>query len=386
MKLLALLVGLLVAASSVKAVTTAPERPFRDFFPTGVWYFWEDDASYINRHVDDLSRAKSYYKRTIKDLADHGVNLMIANWTPRDHRLIVLDEAAKNGVKVIVHLDEMNSLINEGKSFDEMVSAAKKATAGIRNHPALAGYYLIDEPSTSPEVVQHIADARRAVEKADPKHPGFSCLLGAYEELLKTVDYRVLLIDIYPLGVKWNGDFSGYISELERGRRNAGDRPLWVILQAFGKPDAWKIPTPAEMRAQVWLALVKGANGIVYFIYQSTTGIQGEWLQGLVDMDLKPMDSRWAEIGRINSQLKKLGPKLLKLRPADFPIPVTGENLVVSSFGDESGKPYAIVVNRDTKSAVSVKWNAAAPTDVLTGRKLGTSFTLKPGDGKLLRL
>ena len=361
-----------------------PRPAFTDFFPLGTWYFWENDASYIGRHTDDQAKVNEYYRRTMKDLGDHGFNLVFPCWTPHDHRQIMLDEARKNGIKAILHLDEINGVIASGEAGDkkDLFEIASSAIKDFKDHPAVAGYYMIDEPSNAPDVAQRIARARKVLEAVDPKHPGFSCLLGGYEDLLKTVDYRVLLIDIYPLGVGWNGDFSGYIHELERGARNAGDRPLWVILQAFGKPNAWKIPTPEEIRAQVWLALAHGAKGIVYFIYQSTTGYQGEWLQGLVDMDLKPMDSRLDEVGRINADIKKLAPTLPKLKPADFKLPEMPPSIVAKGFTDGKSR-FVIIANKDTKNAVSLNLDLKS-VDVLTGSP--PASTLPPGGGMVLRV
>ncbi len=371
---------------------------FNDFFPTSTWFFWEDDATYINRHVDDPVKAREYYEYTIKDLADHGFNMVFGIWTPHDHRKLLLDTAEKNGVKVILQLDEINHFITSTppnpplpkggiRRGENVFEVAEEAIKEVKTHPALIGYYMIDEPNNSPEVARRIALARRALEALDPKHPGFSCLLGAYEELLETVDYQVLMIDIYPLHPNWSGDWTHYIRELERGQRNQGDRPLWVILQAFGKPNnAWKIPTAEEIRAQVWLALAHGAKGIVYFIYQSTTGFQGEWLQGMVDMDLKPMDGRLAEVGRINAQIHKLAPTLLRLKPAEFALPSVPDQCLVKGLIGPGGAKYAVIVNKDTKREAVIPWTAKGTVDMLTKAEIGASIKLPAGGGVLLRL
>lgn len=365
-------------------------KPEYDFssFPIGTWYFWEDDATYIGRIVEDDVRAKDYYSRTMKDLGDHGFNLIVPVWTPKHRRALMLDEAHKNGIRALVHIDEINHLINMGDASDRenVYRIMEDAVKDTKDHPAVAGYYLIDEPTNRPDVAARIARSMRALEMVSPRHPGFSCLLGGYEQLLETVNYPVLLIDIYPIGPNWNGSFAGYIGELERGQRNAGGRPMWVILQAFGKPNAWKIPTSEEISAQVWLALAHGAKGIVYFIYQSTTGYQGEWLQGMVDMDLKPMDDRLEGVGKINETLRKLGPVILTLEPADFEIPVRAEGLVVKGFADPSGVMYVVLANPDTTKTVLARWEGPQPTDVLTRAKTRSLIVLRPGDGRLLKI
>jgi hypothetical protein len=324
----------------------------------------------------------------MKDLGDHGFNLVFPCWTPHDHRQIMLDEAQKNGIKAILHLDEINSLITSGEAGDkeDLFQVASDAIKDYKDHPAVAGYYMIDEPSNAPDVAQRIARARKVLEAVDPKHPGFSCLLGGYEDLLKAVDYQVLLIDIYPLSPNWSGDWSGYIGQLERGQKNAGERPLWVILQAFGKPNnSWKIPTPEEIRAQVWFALAHGAKGIVYFIYQSTAGFQGEWLQGMVDMDLKPMDGRLDEVGRINAHVTRLAPTLLKLRPADFKLPDMPASVLAKGFTDGKVR-YVILANKDVKNSARLTWTGASASDILTRMKIGSEVSLAPGAGMVLKL
>ena len=149
---------------------------------------------------------------------------------------------------------------------------------------------------------------------------------------MRAVELPVLLLDAYPLVSDWSGGFSDYIARLERGRRNAGDRPLWIAPQAFGKPNAWKTPAPEEIRAQVWLALAHGAKGLVHFIYQSTTGLEGDGILGLVDMDLKPIDGRLDELERLNADLDRLSPTLLSLRPAEVAPPEVPGSVVARAF------------------------------------------------------
>jgi len=359
---------------------------FKKFFPTGIYFFNEDDMEYLNRYIEDPVQARKYYETAIKDNAEHGINLLIIG-PPKDHLKMALDIAAKYHVKAIVPLESVRLTLGSEEAFysQNLMDTVWNSIKDIKDHPALLGYYLIDEPSDSAEMANRISTVKKILEAMDPKHPGFSCLLGGYENLFKTVDYQTLLIDIYHIYVGWSGDLSSYESEVDRGIRAAGDKPLWVIPQVFGKPNVWLIPTPAELRAQVWLALAHGAKGMVYFIYQSTTGVQGEWLQGLVDMQLKPMDQRLDEMGKINADIKKLAPVLLKLKPADFPVDISNDKIVARGFTDKRVK-YVILANKDIKNPQTVKWNGKLATNVLTGKPVTSDFTLEAGAGVLLRL
>jgi hypothetical protein len=230
---------------------------------------------------------------------------------------------------------------------------------------------------------------RLALEVADPDHPSFGCPTnagGSYDDLLPAVELPVLLVDAYPLVSDWSGGFSDYIARMESSRWNAGDRPLWIAPQAFGKRNRWKTPTPEEIRAQVWLALAHGAKGLVHFIYQSTTGLHGDGIQGLVDMDLKPIDGRLDELERINGDLDRLSPTLLSLRPRDFALPEVPSSVVARAFLSTEEGCYAIVVNTDVENPIRFAWTGPAATDVLAGGEIGPEIELAAGGGKVLEL
>ena len=93
--------------------------------------------------------------------------------------------------------------------------------------------------------------------------------------------------------------------------------PLSCRLHRFGMK--WRTPTVEEIRAQVWVALACGARGIVHFIYQSTTTVDGCGIAGLVDAELNPDGDRLAGIAQINSELTRLAPVLSTLRPDSAP-------------------------------------------------------------------
>lgn len=357
-----------------------------EYFPTGVWYYYDALSPAKRAANNEPKEVAAYYDRTLRDLSEHGVNMIVFCWVPKTYRKLLLDTAWKYNIKGLVALDDVTTMITNGKPEDQMnlFDLAENTIKGIKDHPAVGGWYICDEPQSNDELVKRIADAKNALELIDPKHPSFSCLLGGYEDILKAVDYRVLLVDIYLLWEKWDGDMSGYIGELDRAHRNAGDRPLWIIPQIFGKPGTWKIPTPEECRAQVWLALAHGAKGFIYFIYQSTP--DGEFLQGMVDMDLKPMDGRFAEIAQLNADIKKLSRVLLGLKAADYPIPAKSDSVLARAFVDGSGARYAILASKDTKRRSVVRWEGEPATDMLTGASAGRLITLEPGAGRLLKL
>jgi len=373
----------------------------RDYFPLGVWYFWEEDASYINRHVDDDNKAQEYYRRTTADLAGLGINTIIGNWTPRDHRGYLLDEAHKRGIKVIVHLDEVNSYLwqPDRLATGNFVQDICEAVSTAKDHPATLGYYLVDEPAPTPENIGNIRMARQVVEALDPDRPGFSCLNTGWETIYPQVGYQVLLVDIYPVySNRLKGNvLQGYIGAVDRARRAASDGPLWVIPQAFGfKHRKGSIPTPNELSLMVWEAVAHGAKGIIYFIYQSTTQIQGEWLRGLVGMDLEPMDHRHEEVRRINAALKPIAETLLSLKWRDNTFATCDPGIDVQAFANAQDETYLCVVNQSTEEGAEAtlvfepEWAEVVTglVDVATGATSPADklIPLEPSEGRLLKV
>lgn len=371
-----------------KAKWREPKNTPKTYFPRGVFYMWEEDFWISGTHVDDETRAWAYYERTLGDLEKQGFNTIFAVWTPTDHRKMVLDIAHKHGIKVVVYLHEIYQWISgDGKA--NIIKLAADTVKDIKNHPAIAGYYIIDEPGSEPTGLHRALNARKALEVADPHHPSFYCLIGQtqYDTTLKAVGGQALFIDLYPMYVNWNGDLNGYISSLDFGQKNAEQMriPLWMATQVFGKPNAWQVPTPDEIRAQVWLSLAYGTKGFIHFVYQSTTSIQGEWLQGVLGMDLSSKDGRLNELQNINGVIKKLEPVLLALRPAEFKLPAMPDTVVARAFTGPKNTRYVIIANKNTRMSATCQWSVRA-TDVLTGKDVGPNITLLPGDGRLLKL
>lgn len=381
----------------------APARSaVQEWFPLGVWYFWELDASYINQFMADEARAVAFYEATLADLQDLGVDTVIANWTPRAHRKLLLDTAQRHGIRVIVHLDEVNSFIWSPQRFasEDCVAAFRQAVAEVSGHPATAGYYLVDEPAPTAENIANIRLCRRIVEALDPAHPGFSCLNTGWDVIFAQVGYQVLLVDIYPLySADLRGDtLQGYLGALDAAHAAAAGAPLWLIPQNFGfKPRPESIPGPNQVTLLCWEAIARGAKGLIHFIYQSTTEIQGERLAGIVADDLKPLDHRHAETKALHQALAPLRQTLLGLTRQARSIAAADAGFDVQTFVDRAGAQFMVVVNQDLEETRTVQVRfaddvpkAKAVTNVASGAVVGdgsgAALSLAPGSGALLRL
>lgn len=94
-----------------------------------------------------------------------------------------------------------------------------------------------------------------------------------YPRLVRTADW--IASDIYPAGGWLNrahesrrGDIT-LIAEPMRAIRKLTNKPQFVFIEASeiesGNVPGARCPTPAEMRAQIWYAILHGARGIFYF-------------------------------------------------------------------------------------------------------------------------
>lgn len=112
-------------------------------------------------------------------------------------------------------------------------------------------------------------------------------------------------------------------------------RPVWLIVGAFdqvkpyGDPFQFRMPTPAQLRSQVYDAIIQGATGIHYFIYDSYVSRDGRCVgmspdprEVVLVKDGKPktpatplqlINSRalWEATRQINAELGELTPAIL---------------------------------------------------------------------------
>ena len=81
----------------------------------------------------------------------------------------------------------------------------------------------------------------------------------------------ILSYDIYPVGSSMP-QVKGKLEYVARGvtnliKRATGQQSVWMALETTALDPARR-PTPAEVRAEVWMALIHGATGILYFVHE----------------------------------------------------------------------------------------------------------------------
>ena len=221
--------------------------------------------------------------KVLQEFAEAGFTHSWMGFVDPEEERKVLDVAQAVGVKLIA------------KQQEQKVTALDVARR-FGDHPALAGYMLLDEPSAA----EFPALAREAWEvlAADPDklvlinlYPngatGEQLGLKPHQEytdyvykFLSEVPVNLLSYDCYP--IKRLAVLEGWYESLEvisvAARR--AELPLWVWIASVGM-DLTPDPTIGSFRLQAYTNLAYGATGIEHFCYRNHSGMR----QGCIERD-----------------------------------------------------------------------------------------------------
>jgi hypothetical protein len=243
-----------------------------------------------------------------------------------------------------------------------------------------------NEPRSPPEaVLAHY----REIKAADPLHPVFLTLTGnfhphfgtwtdaqrdslypAYIQASDVVGY-----DIYPI-YGWNKPEWIHLvhDATELLARHAGQRPLYAWIET-SKGSQWtgdlaqqKDVTPVHIRAEVWMAICRGATAIGYFTHI--------WKPSYHQFGV-PEENR-AALRQINAQITRLAPAIL----SDEPTPVVSIRGTPDAKLDllarrQGGSLYLFAVNYDERAV------AADATVAVAGLAGGTAVEVIDEDRTL---
>ncbi|MCS7224207.1 MAG: beta-galactosidase, partial [Armatimonadetes bacterium] len=231
-----------------------------------------------------------------------------------------IDLSHRFGMKCLV-LDEriVKAAAQPGPDWEKLV---EEAVTDYRNHPALFGYYIKDEPNASE--FPNLAKVHRRLLELDPQSVPYINLFPTYasQEQLGTATYeeyvdqflqmirpKVLSYDHYAF--LEGKDRTDYFLNMELIRLKALQVgiPFWFILLST-PAKYYRTPTEGELRWQVYTSLAYGAKGIMYFTYW-TVDYEG-WGDGIIRRD-GTRSERYEIVKEINREVKVLGPLLLEL-------------------------------------------------------------------------
>lgn len=300
----------------------------------------------------------------------HDCGLTVAGFVPP----AALDACRAAGLKAIVSDPRVGGY--DWEHVDPKV-ARKQVEALIRevgHHPAVFGYYLRDEPTSS--FFPGLASVSSVVKE---RHPGVwpyinlfpnyadANQLGAksyddyIEKFIEVCKPPVLSYDHYAImeGGGLRGEYFANLDSIHRASVKH-QLPFWQIVLAVGCLN-YREPSMTDMRFQVYTSLAYGARGLAYFKY-FTPGV-GNYRNGPIDA-FGHETSMWPIMRQVNLQVAKLAPTLLKLTsngvyhfgtvPAGCKGPddkslvkgMAGQ-MLVGDFTHADGTRYVMLVNKD---------------------------------------
>lgn len=181
-----------------------------------------------------------------------------------------LDAARKNGLQVLMGFPRPS-----GAEPDIFTTAGQAQMAArvrsLRDHPALLGWYLVDEPDGQDIEPAVVARAGAAVAALDPEHPTLTvlCVPDRFPAYGDSAD--VLMFDSYPVPREPLAVVGDGAARLKSAAGAA--RATVAVLQAFDwcsyhwQEADTRPPTLTELRCMCWQAVAAGASGILFFNY-----------------------------------------------------------------------------------------------------------------------
>jgi hypothetical protein len=265
-RLAPLVVAFILALSSRGAGADVPRAPDEERWENG---FPADPAFFPRAVWVQSPRNADRYKAV-------GINTYVGLWNgPTDEQLGALERA---GMYVICHQNEVGLKNKQRKTIVGWMHGDEPDNA----QPRRGGGY---GPPILPEKI--VADYER-MRAADPTRPVLLNLgqgvawdnwIGRgvrrnhpedYPQYVKGCD--VASFDIYPV-THPSPEVAGNLWYVGRGverLREWTDRrkPVWACIETTHVSNEKVMPTPRQVRSEVWIALAHGATGIIYFCHE----------------------------------------------------------------------------------------------------------------------
>ncbi|RYY06754.1 MAG: hypothetical protein EOP43_05360 [Sphingobacteriaceae bacterium] len=343
----------------------------------------------VPQHRETLAR---YY-----EMRDAGITLSYVPFLKADEVKPALDMAQKAGIKLFI-------------SCPELISNPETIVKRFMNHPAVAGYYLKDEPAKNEfSSLKVLVNKIKAIDK---NHICYVNLLPTYAEanLLGTATYQAYLdsfikevpvpmlsFDHYPIIGNTNQSIrADWYNNLEMVAQTAKkyNKPFWAfaLTTAFA---SYPLPTLATIRLQVYSDLAYGAQVIQYFTYWTISDPNIDFHNAAITDDGKQTDV-YQKVKQVSAEIKALssvfyGAKMISVAHTGNVIPAGTKPLkqlpkpilslktdglgAIVSVLKNNGNTYLVVVNRDFVHPVNLTIKVKHGVNQLF--KAGSSITQK---------
>jgi hypothetical protein len=165
-----------------------------------------------------------------------------------------LDGLQRAGMRGFVWLGGWS---NDTCRFEYDDRTARALVRRVSGHPALAFYYIGDEPSAGycPRSPAAFRARTALVHSEDRRTPTFTVISSWDEKLQEEFPYGhfvgaadILGLDVYPCALDWECDYESIDGAIAEAQRVHLGR-YYAVLQAFGD-DFYRMPSPAELHEQ----------------------------------------------------------------------------------------------------------------------------------------
>lgn len=289
-------------------------------------------------------------ENTFKYMRKSGMNLLVyhpkpfeatANYSRRTFEL-----AAQYNIKIAAWLSPGS--LGQNKAPAEIA----RQIVMYKKYPSIICWMVVDEPHAFPEEVKACLKTARETDPARPSF--FNVTPTGLGMRIADLTGDLLMMDTYNFFFDSSimADLKPRFSQLQKEITN---RPGWTVLQAFGNCMwIWRGPTPGEMTAQTYLALVHGITGITYF---NAVPLRNDTRQ---------------QMAVLGKEIKQLEPILLSRELGKIISSNPKINYCVKKY---AGKTYMIAINsndRELETTVTLEKKAAVVSDFFTGSKMGS--------------
>jgi hypothetical protein len=308
-------------------------------------------------------------------IAAAGFSINMSFLGDKASNLKALDLAKGAGLMLMIHDDRVAKLVEDASL---PLDPLDQVVADYKNHPALFGYYILDEPNASK--FPRLGEIVRYLAAKDPLHPAYINLFPTYANpqqlgtktyeqhvaaYLSTVKPAFLSYDHYPItdqGLR--GDYYRNL-EIIRGAALEKGLPFWAFTLSVAHA-VYLPPSIPRLRLQLFSDIVYGARGLQYFTYATPTGNDYDWKPALIDArggltpshdlarqvnaEIRALETlilRWSSEGVFHSEPRPDGTRPL---PADGVVRAVNNAPAVIGIFKDGAETLVMFVNRDYKN------------------------------------
>ena len=222
-----------------------------------------------------------------------------------------MDYVASKGLKMIYTLKDCyvglkyapKGVTNEAAEIAYITRRVKE----FKDHPALLAWYNNDELGL--DWIKRLTMHRDLFERLDPNHPTWVAHYMVEDIRSHLPSFDVIGSDPYPICQTGDPPISQVMEHTRITRKGVfGARAMWQIPQVFDwgayrvkDKDKTRPPTFDEMRNMAWQFIAEGANGLIFYAYDSWEKMK--WRT--------PPEQMWNSVCRIATEVKEKVPVFL---------------------------------------------------------------------------